>query len=140
VDIHRCKALTGPEYNLDQVDIVLLSKADTLLGEHVYVGSQDLMVSGEYMHKICEFLAHRVCKSPVCNQGIRRDALSDEHKGIRHPQNSIRISRTTNTLAYASDCIHEETRRHRLSCTSHAANVCRLSQGVLFREDGSVAA
>ena len=37
-------ALTGPADNLDRVDIVLLSTADMLLCEHVYGGSQDLLV------------------------------------------------------------------------------------------------
>jgi len=108
----------GPADNLDLVDIDLLSTADKLLGERVYVGSQD-----------------RVYKSPVCNQDILRDVPSDEHRGTHHLQNSIHILRTTNTLAYVSDCIREEIHKHRLSCTSHVANAYRQSRGVLFHED-----
>jgi hypothetical protein len=86
-----------------------------------------------------EYVTHRVYRSPVCNQGILRDVPSDERRGTHRPQNSIHILRTTNTLAYVSDCIREEIHKHRLSCTSHVANAYRQSQGVLFHEDGLAA-
>lgn len=108
----------GPADNLDRVDIVLLSTADMLLCEHVYGGSQD-----------------QACKSLAYNRDIRHDVLSDVHTDTRPLQNSIRILRTTNTLAYASDCTREGIHKHRLFCISHVANVCRRSQGVPARED-----
>lgn len=86
--------------------------------------------------KIREHVIHRACKSLVCNQGILRDAPLDEHKDTHHPQNSIHTLRTTNILAYASDCIREEIHKHRLSCTSHVANAYRQLQGALFRVGG----
>jgi len=104
------------------VGIVPLSIVDTLLGERVYVGTQD-----------------QVYKSRVCNRDIRRDVPSDERTGIRHPQNSIRISQTTNILAYVSNCTREGIRKHRLSCISHVASACIRWQDVPVREGELVA-
>jgi len=108
----------GPVDNPDQVDRVQLSTIDRQLCERVYVGIRD-----------------RAYSSPVYNRGIRCDVLLDARKGTHRPQNSIRISRTTNTLAYASDCIRARIHKHRPSCTSRVANAYRLSQDVPFRED-----
>jgi len=99
------------------VGIVPLNIVDTLLGERVYVGSQD-----------------QVCKSRVCNRDIRRDVPSDERTSTRRRQNSIRISQTTNILACASNCIREGIRKHRLSCISHVASACIRWQDVPVRE------
>jgi len=79
-----CLAWGGPVDNLGQVDIVRSNTTGTLLYERVYVGIQD-----------------QACRSLVCSQDIRRDVLLDGHKDTRPLQNSIRILRTTNTLAYA---------------------------------------
>jgi len=51
-------------------------------------------------------------------------ALSDVRTGIRLQQNNIHISRTTNILASAGDCIREEIHTSRLSCIVHEASAC----------------
>jgi hypothetical protein len=48
---------------------------------------------------------------------------------------SSRIWQTTNTQAYASNCIHEEIHKHLLFYRGLVANACRLLIDVLVPED-----
>lgn len=80
-------------------------------------------------------LAHQVYRTHVCSRDTLHDALWGERRGTRLQQNNSRILQTTNTQAYAGDCIHGETRKRRLSCTNHGANACRLWPSALGLED-----
>ena len=80
-------------------------------------------------------IAHQVCKTHACNLGTLHDALLGEHRDIRLQLSNNRILQTTNTRAYAGDCIREETRRRRLSCINRGANAYRQWPSALGLED-----
>lgn len=71
-------------------------------------------------------LSHQVYRTHACSLDTLRDALWGEHRDIRRQRNNSHILRTTNTRAYAGDCIRGETRKRRLFCTDHGASACRL--------------
>jgi len=76
---------------------------------------------------------HLACRILGYNQDIQRGALLDAHIDTHLPQNNNHTLRTTNIRAFFADCIHAETRRHRLFYITHVANVCTQSKDVPCR-------
>jgi hypothetical protein len=87
---------------------------------------------------VAEYLEYtdQVCRNPSYNLDTRHVVLSDERTDIRRLLNNTRISRTTNTQAFAAGYIRAEIRKHLLSCIDHATSACKPWKGAPARAGG----